>query len=77
MNCPRCEGLLMSDQVYNSSEALSVLSIWRCLNCGENFDSMTLQNRTQQKEKGIMERPKSTNRADSRSPLAITSKEYL
>jgi len=72
MNCPRCEGLLMSDQVYNQDEAMYVLSIWRCLNCGENFDSMILQNRTLQKEKGVMERPKSTNWADNRSPLAIT-----
>jgi len=72
MNCPRCEGLLMSDQVYNQDEAMYVLSIWRCLNCGETFDSMILQNRTLQKEKGVMERPKSTNWADKRSPLAIT-----
>lgn len=72
MNCPRCEGLLMSDQVYNSNEALYVLSIWRCLNCGETFDSMILHNRIQQKEKRILERPKSTNWADHRSPLAIT-----
>ena len=71
MNCPRCEGLLMSDQVYNADEGLYVLSIWRCLNCGESFDSMILKNRTTQKEKGIMERPKSTNWADNRSPLAI------
>jgi hypothetical protein len=62
----------MSDQVYNQDEALYVLSIWRCLNCGENFDSMILQNRTRQKEEGTMERPKSTNWADKRSPLAIT-----
>ena len=62
----------MSDQVYNQDEALYVLSIWRCLNCGENFDSMVLQNRTRQKEEGTMERPKSTNWADKRSPLAIT-----
>jgi len=72
MNCPRCEGLLMSDQVYNQDEAMYVLSIWRCLNCGETFDSMILQNRAHQKEKGTMERPKSTNWADKRSPLAIT-----
>jgi hypothetical protein len=72
MNCPRCEGLLMSDQVYNPNEALYVLSIWRCLNCGDTFDSMILHNRIQQKEKRILERPKSTNWADHRSPLAIT-----
>jgi hypothetical protein len=75
MNCPRCEGLLMSDQVYNPQEVLYVLSKWRCLNCGENFDSLILQNRTTQKEKGMPERSKSTSRADNRSPLAITSKE--
>lgn len=72
MNCPRCEGLLMSDHVYNQDEAMHVLAIWRCLNCGENFDSMILQNRRQQKEKGMPERSKSTSWADNRSPLAIT-----
>lgn len=72
MNCPRCEGLLMSDQVYNRDEALYVLSVWRCLNCGETFDSMILQNRTQQKEKGMPERSKATSWADKRSPLSVT-----
>jgi hypothetical protein len=72
MNCPRCEGLLMSDQVYNQDEVMHVLAIWRCLNCGENFDSMILHNRKQQKEKGMPERSKSTSWADNRSPLAIT-----
>lgn len=72
MNCPRCEGLLMSDQVYNADEALYVLSVWRCLNCGDTFDSMILQNRATQQARGIMERPKSTSWADNRSPLAIT-----
>ncbi len=62
----------MSDQVYNSDEALYVLSIWRCLNCGDTFDSMILHNRMQRKKKRILERPKSTSWADSRSPLAIT-----
>jgi hypothetical protein len=72
MHCPRCEGLLIGDQVYNQNEALSVLSIWRCLNCGETFDPMILQNRTCQEQKGMTEHPKSTKWADRRSPLAIT-----
>jgi len=72
MNCPRCEGLLMSDQVYNRDEALYVLSVWRCLNCGETFDSMILQNRIQQKEKGMPERSKATSWTDKRSPLSTT-----
>jgi len=72
MNCPRCQGLLMNDQVYNKNEALSVLSISRCLNCGETFDQMILRNRTCQEKKGVTEHPKSTKWADRRSPLAIT-----
>ena len=44
MNCPRCQGLLISDYLYNKDEALSVLYIWRCLNCGETFDSMIIRN---------------------------------
>jgi hypothetical protein len=62
----------MNDQVYNRNEALSVLSIWRCLNRGETFDPMILQNRTCQEQKGVMEHPKSTKWAERRSPLAIT-----
>lgn len=72
MNCPRCEGLLMSDQVYNREEAVYVLSIWRCVNCGESFDPMILQNRTTQKEKGTMQHSKSTSWTNNRTPLAIT-----
>ncbi len=71
MNCPRCEGLLMSDQVFHSAEALYMLSIWRCLNCGEVFDSTTLQNRTNQNKNGALAHPKSTHWSDARSPLAI------
>ena len=72
MNCPRCQGLMISDQHYNKDEALYVLSIWRCLNCGETFDSMILHNRACQEGQERMEHPKSTGWADTRSPLAIT-----
>ncbi len=72
MNCPRCEGLLMSDQIYNPEEALYVLSIWRCVNCGESFDPMILQNRTTLKEKGTRQHSKSTSWTNNRTPLAIT-----
>ena len=72
MICPRCEGLLISDQVYHPEEALYVLSIWRCLNCGETFDPMIVENRTRQEQTEGRSHPRSTKWADSRSPLAIT-----
>jgi hypothetical protein len=72
MNCRRCQGLMISDQLYHHNEALYVLSIWRCLNCGETFDPMIVQNRTNQERKDGGERPRSTKWADTRSPLAIT-----
>ena len=51
MNCPKCQGLLIRDHLYNKDEALYVLSIWRCLNCGEAFDSMIIRNRANQGRK--------------------------
>jgi hypothetical protein len=64
MNCPRCQGLLIGDQIYNKGDALYVLSIWRCLNCGETFDSLTIRNRTSQKGKEASQQSKTFRWAD-------------
>lgn len=53
MNCPRCQGLLISDHLYNQEEGLYVLSIWRCLNCGETFDPMIIRNGASQEGKEV------------------------
>ncbi len=45
MNCPRCEGLMVNDQLYNPAEAQYVIAIWRCLNCGETIDPISIRNR--------------------------------
>lgn len=47
MECQRCQGLIVQDQVWDPDEALQSLSIWRCLNCGETVDWRILKNRYQ------------------------------
>ena len=71
MNCPRCQGLLISDHLYNKDEALYVLSIWRCLNCGETFDSMIIQNRTSQQGKEVTSQSKASRWAGTGKALVI------
>lgn len=47
MECPRCHGLMVIDTCLNKEGVLSTVWIyeWRCLNCGEIFDTQTLSNR--------------------------------
>jgi len=59
MNCPRCQGLMVNDQLYNPDEALYVLSIWRCLkSCGETFDPISIRNRYSQEHPKVSKNPK-------------------
>jgi hypothetical protein len=71
MNCPRCQGLLISDHLYNKDEALYVLSIWRCLNCGETFDPMIIRNRTSQQGKEDTSQSKASRWAGAGKALVI------
>ena len=73
MNCPRCQGLLISDHLYHKDEALYVLSIWRCLNCGEAFDSMIIRNRASQEGKEIENNSKVSRWAGTGSSLVVPS----
>jgi len=73
MNCPRCQGLLISDHIYNKDESLYVLSIWRCLNCGETCDSMIIRNRTNQGRKEATNKPKISRWAGTRNSLVVPS----
>ncbi len=47
MECPRCHGLMVIDACLNQEGANETIWVheWRCLNCGEIFDSQTLSNR--------------------------------
>jgi hypothetical protein len=71
MNCPRCQGLLISDHLYNKDEALYVLSIWRCLNCGETFDPMIIRNRSSQQGKEDTGQSKASRWAGAGKALVI------
>jgi hypothetical protein len=71
MNCPRCQGLLISDYLYNKDEALYVLSIWRCLNCGETFDPMIIRNRASQEGKEVAKNSKVSRWAGTGNSLVV------
>jgi len=73
MNCPRCQGLLISDHLYNKNEALYVLSIWRCLNCGETFDSMIIRNRINHGGKEATNKSKVSRWAGAGNSLVVPS----
>lgn len=47
MECPRCHGLMVIDTCLNKEGVLDTVWVyeWRCLNCGEIFDTQTLANR--------------------------------
>lgn len=47
MECSRCHGLMVMDTCLNMENIHNTVWIyeWRCLNCGEIFDSQTLSNR--------------------------------
>lgn len=73
MACPRCQGLLISDYLYNQDEALSVLYIWRCINCGETFDPLIIRNRTTPIGKEAAQKSKIVPWAGARKSLVAPS----
>ncbi len=46
MKCLRCGGTMVYEKVYSKAE---MLTIWRCVLCGEYIDSVILENRQYQK----------------------------
>ncbi len=50
MKCPHCLGFMVIDTCLNMEGDRNKVWIheWRCLNCGEIFDSRTLENRVSQ-----------------------------
>lgn len=73
MTCPRCQGLLISDYLYSKDEALSVLYIWRCLNCGETFDSLIIRNRITPIGKEVAQKTKASPWAGAGKSLVAPS----
>lgn len=47
MDCERCGGLLLIDQVIETAESAEPKwrCVWRCLDCGDAVDPITLANR--------------------------------
>lgn len=44
MTCPKCEGLMVSEDIFVGSDS-RFIPIFRCLNCGEIIDAGILKNR--------------------------------
>ena len=51
MKCPRCEGLMVKDQIYDLDAEFLHIEVWRCLNCGETVDPTILQARREKEGK--------------------------
>ncbi|MDR4494210.1 MAG: hypothetical protein R3B74_07270 [Nitrospirales bacterium] len=45
MKCPRCQGFVIHDQIWSSTDNLRTLPILRCLNCGETIEDGIIRNR--------------------------------
>ena len=48
MECSRCHGFMVKDQVYDLLDAVFHTDIWRCVNCGELLDPMIVKVRKNQ-----------------------------
>ena len=42
MNCERCSGLLVPDRAYDLQDTDIHCDVWRCVCCGNMFDSLIL-----------------------------------
>jgi hypothetical protein len=45
MNCPRCTGLMVQDDLQDET-GLACFAAWRCVVCGEVLDPVILENRS-------------------------------
>jgi transposase-like protein len=52
MECPRCQGF-MYQTVVRCEYGIDKAVVWRCANCSEQFDLVTLYNRKTHKENPI------------------------
>jgi hypothetical protein len=46
MNCPRCTGLMVRDDLQDET-GLARFVAWRCVICGEVLDPVILENRSE------------------------------
>ena len=51
MKCPRCQGLMVQDQIYDIESPFLHIDILRCLNCGHTVDLTSLRARKEKEEK--------------------------
>lgn len=51
MNCPKCQGMLVQDLIYDVFESKGSLrsDAWRCISCGNVIDPVVLRNRSKQR----------------------------
>ena len=44
MECQRCRGLMVQDRAYDLQDTNIHCDVWRCVCCGNIFDTMILMN---------------------------------
>jgi hypothetical protein len=45
MNCQRCQGLMVQDRAYDLLDTHIHCDVWRCICCGNMFDTLFLLNK--------------------------------
>ncbi len=45
MNCHRCHGLMVRDRAYDLLDTHIHCDVWRCICCGNMFDTLMLLNK--------------------------------
>ncbi|WP_447969380.1 hypothetical protein [Nitrospira sp. M1] len=77
MNCPRCQGTMVTDYFLDMEDSGDVwMSGWRCLSCGEVVDPLILQHREAQQAQCEFVEAISKNPANkTQAPVAVLSKK--
>ncbi len=44
MECQRCQGLMVQDRAYDLQDTNIHCDVWRCVCCGNIFDTLILMN---------------------------------
>ncbi len=44
MECQRCQGLMVQDRAYDLQDTNIYCDVWRCVCCGNIFDTLILKN---------------------------------
>jgi len=45
MDCQRCQGLMVQDRLYDLQDSDVHCDVWRCVCCGNIFDTLILLNK--------------------------------